>query len=402
MTDRKTVLSCFSGVGGLDLGLEASGFDSVGCLETDSTAREALAANRPQWPLLDLSDVVVAGSKLKPQDVGLKPRELTLIAGGPPCQPFSKAAQWANPKRGVTDERGGTVAGMLKLVDAFLPAAVLMENVSGFIAGKHNAAELIEAAFADINARKKTRYRLLFWDVDAADYGVPQHRRRAIVMAFRDGVIEDLELPRSHVDAHRTAWDALGDATPGDSKPATGKYASLLASIPEGSNYQYLTARGGGKDVELFGYRTKFWSFLLKLAKDKPAWTLPASPGPATGPFHWDNRQLTSSERLLLQGFPAEWKLLTDARVNARLAGNATPPPRAEAAGRFISMLLEDRKRRPGASDIMPKLATPQRREPPPPPTRPHALPTAWRAQVGPKDAHPGRGKGPAAHPAEA
>src|SRR5882757_1350343 len=112
LAESKTVLSCFSGVGGLDLGLESAGFESVGCLEIDPSARAALGANRPQWPLLGSGDVVAAGSKLRPKDLGLRARELTLIAGGPPCQPFSKAAQWAAPKKGVTDERGTAVDGM--------------------------------------------------------------------------------------------------------------------------------------------------------------------------------------------------------------------------------------------------------------------------------------------------
>jgi DNA (cytosine-5)-methyltransferase 1 len=395
----KTVLSCFSGVGGLDLGLEAAGFESVGCLEIDPSARAALGANRPRWPLLDVTDVVAAGSKLRPQDLGLEARELTLIAGGPPCQPFSKAAQWAAPKKGVTDSRGTTVGGMLELIESFLPAAVVIENVSGFLFGKNNAAPIINAAFGEINAANKTRYRLLSWIVDAADYGVPQHRRRMIAVAFRDDVVDGLELPKTHSGAHRTAWDALGDDRPDNPPAATGKYADLLACIPEGYNYQYLTRRGGGPSVELFGYRTKFWSFLLKLAKDKPAWTLPASPGPSTGPFHWDNRPLTSSERLLLQGFPADWKLVSDERINARLTGNATPPPLAEATGRFVSCLIQDGKRQPDAPGIAATVATPARGQPVPRAARPRPLPTLWKAKVGPRAAHPGAGLGPGAHP---
>jgi DNA (cytosine-5)-methyltransferase 1 len=392
-----TMLSCFSGVGGLDLGLEAAGFESIGCLEIDPSARAALGANRPSWPLLDVEDVISAGSRLRPKDLGIEARELTLIAGGPPCQPFSKAAQWAAPKRGITDTRGTAVGGMLELIKSFLPAAVLMENVSGFLFGKNNAAALIEAAFRDINAANRTRYRLLSWIVDAADYGAPQHRRRAIAVALRDDFVEGLELPKTHSGAHRTAWDALGDDRPDDPRAATGKYADLLPCIPEGSNYQHLTARGGGPSVELFGYRTKFWSFLLKLAKDKPAWTLPAAPGPFTGPFHWDNRPLASSEKLLLQGFPADWKLVGDDRVNARLVGNATPPPLAEAAGRFVSRLIEG-NHQPQAFDLTATLATPVREQPAPPAAPPQSLPQAWRAKVGPRAAHPGAGLGPAAH----
>src|SRR4051794_3362622 len=109
MSDRAplTVLSCFSGAGGLDLGLEAAGFRTVGLLETDEQARATLAVNRPRWPLLEPADVVKAGRALKPKDVGFRARGLDLLAGGPPCQPFSKAGQWAATARtGLDDPRG--------------------------------------------------------------------------------------------------------------------------------------------------------------------------------------------------------------------------------------------------------------------------------------------------------
>lgn len=390
-----TALSCFSGVGGLDLGLEAAGFDTVGCLEIDEHARAALAANRPKWTLVDPGDVVEAGRSLRPSDLGLAPRELTLIAGGPPCQPFSKAAQWAAPKKGINDSRGTTVGGMLSLVETFLPSAVLMENVAGFLSGSNNAAPLIDRAFNRINALNRTNYRLHAWVVNAADYGVPQHRKRAIVIALRDGLRLPTLLPTTHAGQHRTAWDALGQTAPATSPAPAGKYADLLPCIPEGNNYQYLTARGAGEDFELFGYRTKFWSFLLKLAKDAPSWTLPASPGPSTGPFHWDNRPLAASERMLLQGFPADWKLVGPERADTRLAGNATPPALAEAMGRVISHVLSDSTDAPTASDIQPTLATPRRATSPPPPMPPAPLPKRWQEHVGARQAHPGPGEGP-------
>ncbi len=393
-----TTLSCFSGIGGLDLGLEAAGFDHAGALEIDADALSSMRKNRPAWAQLEPGDVVAAGTVLGPSALGLELGELSLIAGGPPCQPFSKAAQWAAPKRGVTDVRGQTVGGMMDLVERFLPRAVLMENVSGFLAGRHNAAPIIQQRFDDINAKHGTAYSLRSWIVDAADYGVPQHRQRAIVLALRDPASLPGALPTSHSADHRTAWDALGDSNPSDLPPLTGKYAELLPSIPEGSNYQYLTARGGGRDVELFGYRTRYWSFLLKLAKDRPAWTLPASPGPSTGPFHWDNRHLAPSERLLLQGFPADWELTSNIRANVRLAGNATPPPLAEAMGKLVRSLLEHPGKSLSEVDVTPSLATTKRGSTPPPATPVTRLPKHWQDKVQSRDAHPGAGAGPRGH----
>lgn len=395
-----TLLSCFTGVGGLDLGLEAAGFDTVGCLETDPHARTALTLNRPQWKHLEPHDVVAAGDKLRPADLSLEPRELTMIAGGPPCQPFSKAAQWASPKRGILDDRGTTVEGMMKLVASFLPAVVLMENVPGFLAGAHNARDSIEASLRQINANHGTDYCIHAWVVNAADYGVPQHRRRVLLMAFREPQpqLASVPLPTTHAEEHRTAWDALGPTEPGDAPQPAGRFADLLPCIPEGANYQYLTAQGAGASHELFGYRTRYWSFLLKLAKDRPAWTLPASPGPSTGPFHWNNRPLTPNERLRLQGFPSEWRLPADVRIGYRLSGNATPPPLAEAAGRFALRVLEEPGSVPCPTDIAPSLAVPVRPAPPPPPRPPAEIPERWQKQIGPKQAHPGAGAGPASH----
>ena len=77
---------------------------------------------------------------------------------------------------------------------------------------------------------------------------------------------------------------------------------ALLPTIPEGQNYLWHTERGGGEP--LFGWRRRYWSFLLKLAKDLPSWTIQAQPGPATGPFHWDNRRLSVREMARMQTFP--------------------------------------------------------------------------------------------------
>lgn len=386
-----TVLSCFSGAGGLDLGLEAAGFSNVGLLETDNDARATLKANRPSWNLLTPGDVVKAGLKLKPRDVGLRARQLDLLAGGPPCQPFSKAGQWAVTARtGLNDPRGRAVMGMLDLLEAFRPKAMLIENVAGFLAGKVSAEWAIAARLAEINARHGTRYALSWHVVDAADYGVPQHRSRVLATAFRDGTVLAEPPPATHAADHRTAWDALSRVTVANPPKAAGKWADLLPCVPEGSNYLHLTARGGGP--ELFGWRTRYWSFLLKLARDRPSWTLPASPGPGTGPFHWDNRPLAAEERLALQGFPPGWRLSGQERDRVRLAGNATPPPLAEAAGRQIAARLD--RPLPAVPDGL-LLAVRKADTLIPEPTPPSPLPRTYAALVGAKDAHPGTGAGP-------
>ena len=389
-----TVLSLFTGAGGLDLGLERAGLATVACMEVDADARAVLAANRPAWAMPGNGDVNTAAQYLTPRALGMKRGQLDLIAGGPPCQPFSKAAQWASTARsGMEDDRAKCVHGMLTLVESFLPGALLVENVEGFLRGNGNASKVIDDGLAGINDRHGTSYRMVAKVVDAADYGVPQHRRRAIGIAYRDGA--DVHLPEAtHAGEPMRAWDVLWDLEEDETPAATGQWAALLPSIPEGGNYLHLTSRGAGE--ELFGWRTRYWSFLLKLARDRPSWTLPASPGPSTGPFHWDNRPLSVREQMRLQTFPDEWRIDQPFRAGRRMVGNATPPLLAEVLGRTIVRDLEL-----GGALARSRLLTrapsllPVRQARVPRPLAPVPIPEAYQLHVGIKEAHPGEGVGP-------
>lgn len=381
-----TVLSLFSGAGGMDLGLEAAGFDTLGAVEVGAVQRETLARNRA-WKLLGDGDINGLATWLRPDDLGLRSGELDLIAGGPPCQPFSMAAQWARDgRRGLLDSRAVTVISTMRLVERFLPRAVLMENVAGFVTGAGAALDFLRDEFDSIGERTGARYTLSAKIVNAAHYGVPQNRRRAIVVALRGD--QAFAWPDTRWEqSPLTAWDALHDIAPAAPPAPQGKWAELLPVIPPGHNYQWLTARGGGP--ELFGYRTKYWNFLLKLAPELPAWTLSASPGPSTGPFHWENRPLSVREQLRLQSFPDEWHVVGDYRRQTLQVGNATPPALAEALGIALQQQLF------GGHTAKQRLVRPRAASGPP-----HVpvadLPARYSAQVGPRRAHRGEGRGPA------
>lgn len=386
---RATVLSLFAGAGGLDLGLESAGFRPVACLDTEARARETLQLNRPDWFVPSDGDVNAAAKWLTPGECGLGRGDLDLLAGGPPCQPFSKAAQWsASSRQGMRDPRAEPVRGMLDLVQQFLPKAILIENVAGYLSGKGNALPTLQRRLARINRQEGTNYKLQWWIVDAAHYGVPQHRQRAIAVATRDGRAFDLPSP-THAAEPIRAWDALHDLHEDSQPEPQGSWTALLPSIPEGGNYQYLTAKGDG--TELFGWRTRYWSFLLKLAKDRPSWTLPASPGPNTGPFHWDNRPLSVRERLRLQSFPDEWRLAGSLREQYVLAGNATPPLLAEVLG----LSLRDHLGFDPLPCRQPQLLLSRVAQVPEPGTI-QPVPDSFLHLAGPRAAHPGAGLGPA------
>lgn len=383
---NRSVLSAFSGIGGLDLGLHMAGFRTIAAIERDQDARASFSKNK-FGKLLDEPDIVKAARLLQPGSLGLRRRALAVLAGGPPCQPFSKAAQWhLNARQGLKDERAKPLHSFLDLVEKFLPRAVVVENVPGFVRGRTSALDVIGQAFESINDKHGTHYTVDYRTLNAADFGVPQRRSRALIVALRTKQNYQWPTP-THVGRWTRAYDALADVPTHAVPVAAGEFADLLPSIPEGRNYLFHTAKGEG--VELFGDRTRYWSFLLKLAKDLPSWTLPASPGPSTGPFHWDNRPLSVREALRLQTFPHGWKVEGTRRSQVRQVGNATPPLLAEVLGRSLAtQLYGDEWKTP------PRLRIVRKRQVPSPAVAAE-VPARFQERVGPKAAHPGPGRGP-------
>src|SRR5262249_1264138 len=149
---------------------------------------------------------------------------------------------------------------------------------------------------------------------------------------------------------------------PGDPALAVGgKWADLLPSIPEGENYLWHTPRGGG--LPLFGWRTRYWSFLLKLAKDRASWTIQAQPGSATGPFHWHNRKFAGGERARLKTSPDSPAFDRGRRALQKMLGNPVPSLVAGVLARETRRQLLDAPRRRAKLDFLP----PRRKTIPPP-----------------------------------
>lgn len=191
-------------------------------------------------------------------------------------------------------------------------------------------------------------------------------------------------------EPYHTAWDAIGDLPqPDPNEPGVkvgGKWGDLLPTIPEGENYLWHTNRGGG--YSLFGWRTRYWSFLLKLSKRLPSWTVQAQPGPAIGPFHWQNRRLTFQELCRIQTFPDGLKIDCGRSQMQRMLGNAVPSLIAEILARAIRNQLLDRPMK------SPLHLLPPHRDNVPPPERPAKLPRKYRPLIADYEDHPGEGRG--------
>lgn len=402
-------ISLYTGGGGLDLGLEAAGFETTVAIEIDKWACETLKQNRPNWNPIK-ADIHEITSREIAKIGDFKPGEPALLIGGPPCQPFSKAAYWSkgDTKR-LDDPRADTLSAYLRVLKDLKPKAFLMENVFGITyKGKDEAITLLKNIIQKINNEEGTNYNFNLGVINAADYGVPQIRERVFIIGSRDGTSFTFPPPTHRSPAEiqgselfplcpwRTAWDAIGDlegiAHTG-LKPG-GKWGDLLQSIPEGKNYLHHTNRGEG--VPLFGWRTRYWSFLLKLAKDKPSWTIQAQPGSAIGPFHWKNRRLSTRELCRLQTFPDDYEIFGSRTEVQRQLGNAVPSLLGEVLGREIFRQFFSGKPAQKLHLMQPINRTPYRRQPI------RKVADKYLDLIGVYEDHPGTGKGPKSIPLNA
>jgi DNA (cytosine-5)-methyltransferase 1 len=392
-------ISLFTGAGGLDFGFDAAGFQIAVALDMDPVAAQSFKASRPGVPYL-VGDVSDTPSDEILRVAGLKEGEASVLIGGPPCQPFSKAGYWVRGDSGrLEDPRARTLQEYLRVVRDTLPEVILLENVHGIAyTGKEEGLSFIFAELERINKERGASYEPAWAVLNAADYGVPQLRYRFFLVAHREG--KRFEFPKpTHgpkgtiTGEYVTSWDAIGDIAIGPEEEKSlavrGKWADLLPSIPEGWNYLWHTDRGGG--LPIFGWRTRYWNFLLKLAKARPSWTITANPGPSIGPFHWRNRRLSIEELIALQTFPKDAKVRGSYRGAQRQIGNAVPSLLAEILARQILATFF------GRTFSEPPRLTVRLKRPIPDPEPVGDVPERYLALVRERPPHPGTGKGPRA-----
>lgn len=425
-----TCVSLFTGAGGLDLGLEAAGFVNVAAVEMMDAAVATLKANRERWGALFHGDITrfierVDGRSTAPSLLaasGLNQGDASLLAGGPPCQPFSKSGYWAtgDAKR-LNDPRANTLEAYFDVLGTFLPGAFLLENVPGLkFTGKSEGIEYVERRVEALNKTYGVQYEINFAQLNAAEYGIPQARERVFVIGHRGGKrfefptpthvlppkvdmancdvsLDGFEVPEGMKRASN-AWDAIGHLED-DDDPALaprGRWAPVLATIPEGFNYQWHTAKGGG--VGLWGWRTRYYSMLAKIAKNRPSWTLTAKPGQNIGPFHWKSRRFSTAELKALQTLPSDYVVLGDVLAAHLQLGNAVPSAMAEILGREMRRQFFDE-----AIELTATLLPTQRDDCPAPedPAPASSLPAEILALAGDHAEHPGTGRGPGARARE-
>ncbi len=359
MTDGPVAISLFSGAGGLDLGVENAGYRVAAAVEHDTDAALTMEKNFHHLasPVIR-KDILQTPTREILQRAGLATGQRPdLLVGGPPCTPFSKSGFWLEWKRAGLDPGASLLQAYTRVLTEAKPRAFILENVYALTYDNKASRPAYERLLLEIeDAGYDFRAKVL----NAADYGVPQVRPRLFVIGVPKGRrLPELPQP-SHTGMwerrmsgggatqHVTAGEALAniECEPERGEVLGGQYAHLLPEIPPGENYLHYTAERGHPDP-LFKWRSRYWSFLLKLDPERPSPTIQAQPGPNVGPFHWENRRLRVGEIKRLFTFPDGFELVgTRSSVQAQL-GNAVPPLLAQRVAANVF-----------ADDMMPRFRT--------------------------------------------
>lgn len=305
-----------AGAGGQALGLERAGFEHTALVELDPDAAQTLRLNRPGW---NITQADVRG--ISARDLAVTGQAIGLLAAGVPCPPFSLAGQQLGP----ADERN-LFPDLLRLAAELRPSAVMVENVKG----------ILQAKFADYRAEVIGALTRLGYTADwrllrACDYGVPQLRPRAVLVAMRPEQFRRFRwpTPTSSSATAPAVGSVLYESMASDGWELARQWAegamTIAPTLCGGSR------KHGGADLGPSRAR-KAWARLgvngSSVADEPP------QPG-AVLPV-----RLTVRQMALLQGFPADWDFAGNKTSVYRQVGNAFPPPVAEAVGRSLVAAL--------------------------------------------------------------
>jgi len=334
-----TAVDLFAGCGGLTAGLKLAGFRVVAAVECDAGALEAYETNHPDVSLVYRRDIREVSGREMLDALSLERGELDLLAGCPPCQGFSRM-RTLNRGEAASDPRNDLVHEYVRLVDELLPRALMFENVPG-LAKDRRYGELGDAI-------RRLGYNTVDRVHDAAEFGVPQRRRRLIMLAIRGSTLRMPEpLPNrdgptvrvtiGHLSAPGTSGDPAHDVVE-TRRPGV---AELIRLIP----------RDGGSRGDIGPAYTLachqrcdgFYDVYGRMRWDDVSPTITSGfVNPSKGRFlHPEqDRCITPREAALLQTFPPAYRfpMSRGKYAVAAMIGNAFPP---ELARQHASAVAE-------------------------------------------------------------
>lgn len=321
---KPTAIDLFSGPGGLTTGLKLAGFSVIGAVELDSTAAETYHLNHPEVNLWNV-DIKNLSSDEIMTTLNLQPGELDLLAGCPPCQGFSYM-RTKNRRQPVDDPRNDLIKHFSKLIIALQPKTIMLENVPG-LEHDHRLEEFCKIL-------ENNHY---FFDksiLDVSKYGVPQRRKRLILLASRLSRVsfETATMPKETVRS--TIGSLPPSGTSGDELhdiriKFTDKVMEIIKLIPKDGG----SRRNLGEEYQLPCHKNNdgFKDVYGRMKWDDVSPTITGGcNNPSKGRFLHpeENREITLREAALLQTFPPDYKfsLKNGKSKVALMIGNALPP----------------------------------------------------------------------------
>ena len=382
MSSKYKVVSLFSGAMGLDLGMDQTGrFELVACVEMVPAFCDTIRTNWKAGRLPKNLQIIEADiASLTPDDfiarTGIKPGEIDVLVGGPPCQSFSTAGR----RKGVEDPRGTLLWDYLRFVEALKPKFFLMENVRGLLSSalKHRPiaerpnkggppltaeeqpGSVIRLFAEDLQTLNGSAYHMDCFEVNAVNYGAPQLRERALFVGNRLGLEVDFPQPThgknntapdlfTHGDLKpwATLNDAIGDLD--EEEPEVMDFSprkkGFLSMVPPGSNWRSLPEEvqleSMGKAFHAKGGRSGWWR---RLTMDLPCPTLVTMPNHAsTSLCHpTETRALSLREYARIQEFPDDWEICGKTSEKYAQVGNAVPVRLGRIAGEVVASCLDE------------------------------------------------------------
>ncbi len=345
---KPRVIDLFAGVGGLSLGFEKKGFDVVLANEYDASIATSYIANHKNTKMI-VGDI----TSLDLEDTfGKLAGTIDVVIGGPPCQGFSQKGQ----RKTIHDERNFLFKYYVSVVELVKPKYFVMENVPNLLTAeggyfRHEIEELFN----------KLGYSLEYGVLNASDYGVPQNRRRAVIIGKLDGDAPKLPVPKRN---NVTIWDAISDLAYLESGegseeqeykyPAESDYEKMLRKdssklfnhiatkhSPLALERLALIPPNAGREVLPEEHLTKsiYSGTWTRMKKDEISVTITTrfdtpSSGKFTHPFL--NRAITVREAARIQSFPDNFHFVGNKGSQMKQVGNAVPPLLAAAIAEVI------------------------------------------------------------------
>lgn len=359
----KTVVSLFSGGGGLDLGFQSAGYNIIWAIDNEKNAVKTYKAN--------IGENIICAD-INTIDANQIPKA-DVVIGGPPCQSFSLAGN-----RRTNDARGQLVWKYIHIIEKIHPKAFLFENVIGLLSAKNSdgkkVIELLQATF------QKIGYTITTKTVNAADYGVPQRRKRVIIVGLKNGT--KFAFPKeTHnefgkgLKKYVSAKDALDDLPKEitdenglihyDKPPLTeyqrkmrskdgvtehfifqmsalDKY--IISHVKPGGNYMDIPSSVKSQRIRRLQKSGGHTTCYGRLLPDKPSYTINTyfnRPNVGCNIHYSKNRLITVREALRLQSFPDSYVIVSSSKHGRNLiVGNAVPPLLANVLARQLKKYL--------------------------------------------------------------